>query len=425
MPSVATTTWYLVPSLPRSVGLRPVSSPPRLALTEQLSTTTSHAATSGPERTIRSRATWTRRSTAVALQSLRRRRKVEPQARPAVARSSRHCTPSRTKNRSVSTTLMVGLGGRPVPSGRSSIWSMIPATNAAALDAMSASRCQKHGKRTRGQPDAQRLTIVQGSANRLLVVHPLNQCKFWDGRDPEAARLPMTPSTTPDEWMPVIVPVGRGPCDGLLGLGPGLEAASFQSQRAQRLPPRFDQVQVRRVGGLEHELPARMQQAEQQHVGSAVDVEVVEHGVDPLDGRIDPALDRAQEIDPVDRGATLISQREGRAGGRLQGAEDVTSDTTPAVVDLLLGSFRGGAGWPHQPSARIALAGLRTHLIQADNYAARRCFGVKLLDRPLLRANSGSTRAPNQVSSCRHLRPSWMKISLIRLRRMATPCWLR
>src|SRR3954451_4575038 len=90
--------------------------------------------------------------------------------------------------------------------------------------------------------------------------------------------------------------------------------------------------------------PARMQQAERQHVGRAVDVEVVEHGVDPLDRRIDPALDRAQEIDPVDGGAALISQREGRAGGRLQGAEDVTSDTTPAVVDLLLGSFRGGAG---------------------------------------------------------------------------------
>src|SRR3954453_20351785 len=168
-PSVATTTWYLVPSLPRPVGLRPVRAPPRLALTEQLSTTTSHAATSGTERTIRSRATWTRRSTAVALQSLRRRRKGEPQARPAVARSSRHCTPSRTKNRRVSTILMVGMGGRPVPSGRSSIWSMIPATNAAALDAMSVSRCQRHGKRTRGQPDAQRLTIVQGSGNRALV----------------------------------------------------------------------------------------------------------------------------------------------------------------------------------------------------------------------------------------------------------------
>ena len=108
MPSVETTIWYLVPALPRSVGLGPVSSPPRLARTEQLSTTTSQGAASGPERTIRIRATWTRRSKAVALQPSRRRRRVEPQARPAAARSSRHCTPSRTKKRSVSTTSMVG-----------------------------------------------------------------------------------------------------------------------------------------------------------------------------------------------------------------------------------------------------------------------------------------------------------------------------
>src|SRR3954467_5956797 len=35
MPSVATTTWYLVPALPRSVGLGPVSSPPCLARTDE------------------------------------------------------------------------------------------------------------------------------------------------------------------------------------------------------------------------------------------------------------------------------------------------------------------------------------------------------------------------------------------------------
>src|SRR3954466_3592523 len=80
-----------------------------------------------------------------------------------------------------------------------------------------------------------------------LVVHPLNQCEIWDGRDPEAARLPMTPSTTPDEWMPVIVPVGRGASDRLLDLGPGLETAALQRQRAQHLPPGLDQVQV---GGI-------------------------------------------------------------------------------------------------------------------------------------------------------------------------------
>src|SRR3954454_19554596 len=154
MPSVEATTWYLVPALPRSVGLGPVSSPPRLARTEQLSTTTSHEVASGPARTIRTRVAWTQRSRAVALQSSSRRRKVEPEARPTIARSSRHCTPSRTKNRNASTTLIVGMGGRPVPSGRFSIWSMIPATNAAALDPMSASRCQRYGKQPRTQPDA-------------------------------------------------------------------------------------------------------------------------------------------------------------------------------------------------------------------------------------------------------------------------------
>src|SRR5689334_16113299 len=157
-PSVEATIWYLVPALPRSVGLGPVSSPPRLARTEQLSTTTSQAATSGPARTIRIRATWTWRSRAVAPQPSRRRRRVEPQARPAAARSSRHCTPSRTKKRSVSTTSMVGRGGRPVRYGRRSIRSMIPATSSAALVAMLASPCRRHGKRAPRAPGAERLT---------------------------------------------------------------------------------------------------------------------------------------------------------------------------------------------------------------------------------------------------------------------------
>jgi hypothetical protein len=61
-----------------------------------------------------------------------------------------------------------------------------------------------------------------------------------------------------------------------------------------------------------------MQQAEQQHVGRAVDVQVVEHRVDPLDRWIDPGLDRAQEVDPVDRGATLIGQGERFPGCWLQ-----------------------------------------------------------------------------------------------------------
>jgi hypothetical protein len=63
---------------------------------------------------------------------------------------------------------MVGIGGRPVPHGWSSIRSMIPATNATALDAMPASRCPRPGKPTESLPDAERLTIYQASGNLPL-----------------------------------------------------------------------------------------------------------------------------------------------------------------------------------------------------------------------------------------------------------------
>src|SRR3954449_5991733 len=76
-----------------------------------------------------------------------------------------------------------------------------------------------------------------------------------------------------------------------------------------------------------------------QHVGGAVDVEVVEHGVDPLDRGIDPGFDLAQEVDPVDGGAALVGQGEGGTGRGLEGAEHVAGDATPAVVDLLPGAL--------------------------------------------------------------------------------------
>ncbi len=66
--------------------------------------------------------------------------------------------------------------------------------------------------------------------NPGLVVHPLNEFKFWEGGDAEAARLPMTPPPAPDEGVPVLVPVGGGPRDGGFDLGPSLEATAFERQ---------------------------------------------------------------------------------------------------------------------------------------------------------------------------------------------------
>ncbi len=113
---------------------------------------------------------------------------------------------------------------------------------------------------------------------------------------------------------------------------------------------------------------------------------------------------------------------KGRAAGRLEGPENVAA-APPAVVDLLFGTFGLGCGRFHELLAWKALSRLWPHLVQADHYAADRRRSVELLDDPLFLAKSGSTRSPNQVSSWRHFRPSRMKISLIRLRRMAMP-WL-
>src|SRR5919197_1831016 len=102
-----------------------------------------------------------------------------------------------------------------------------------------------------------------------------------------------------------------------------------------------------------------MKEAEQQRVGRAVNVEVVEHGIDPLDRRIDPRLDGAQEVDPVGCGATLIRLRQCRAGRRLKGTKDIAGAPAPAVINLLLGALSLGARWPHELLAGIALARLR------------------------------------------------------------------
>ena len=119
-------------------------------------------------------------------------------------------------------------------------------------------------------------------------MHPLSCCSIRHGGDPGAARGAVPPSAAPDEGVLVLVPVRGGTPDGLFDFGPCLEAAALQRQGAQDLPPRLDQVEVGGVFGLEDELPARMGQRQEQHISSAVDVEVVQDGVDALEPRLDP-----------------------------------------------------------------------------------------------------------------------------------------
>src|SRR5215203_2499175 len=146
----------------------------------------------------------------------------------------------------------------------------------------------------------------------------------------------MAPAAAPDERVLVLVPVCSGTLDSLLDLGPGVEPSALESQRAQHLPPRLDEVQVGRILRLEDELPAWVGQGEQQHVDAAVDVEVVDDGVDPLGSGLDPALDADQEVDPVRGGPALVGRGEGGACGRLQRAEHVARDTQAHEYELYL-----------------------------------------------------------------------------------------
>src|SRR4051812_29261452 len=82
-----------------------------------------------------------------------------------------------------------------------------------------------------------------GSQSRWgLVVHPLSYCDIRHDGDPGAARGAVPPSAAPKEEMLVLVPVRGGAPDSLFDLRPSLEAAPFEGQRAQDLPPRLDQV---------------------------------------------------------------------------------------------------------------------------------------------------------------------------------------
>src|SRR3954465_863751 len=191
----------------------------------------------------------------------------------------------------------------------------------------------------------------------------------------------MAPTASPNEGMLVLVPVGGGAFNRLLDLGPGLEASPFQGQGAQHLPPRLDQVEVGRVLGLKDELPAGMEQAEQQYVRRAVSAEIVSYRIDPLDCGIDPGLDLAQEVDPVGCSSAIIRVSKGRAVGRLEGSENVAA-APPAVVDLLFGPFGLGRSRFHELLAWKAPRCLWAHLVQADHYAARWRRGVELLDDP-------------------------------------------
>ena len=86
----------------------------------------------------------------------------------------------------------------------------------------------------------------------------------------------MPPAPAPDEGMAMDVPGGPSRHHRLADFLPGVEAPDFQGQGAPDFPPWLDEMQIRGVLGLEDELPAGMDQTEQQHSRGAMDAQGIE-----------------------------------------------------------------------------------------------------------------------------------------------------
>src|SRR5262249_25731201 len=152
-----------------------------------------------------------------------------------------------------------------------------------------------------------------------------------------------------------------------------------------------------------------------------VGVEVVENGIHALGRGRYLLVDLFQEVDPVGNRAPRVVPGERLPSGRLERAEDVAL-AAPAIVNLLLGSLSRTLRRVDQALAGERLGRLGAHLVQADHDATCWWLGVEALNRPLLAANSGSTRWPNQVSCVRQRNPSRCNTSWMRLRLIARPC---
>src|SRR5215475_7644726 len=219
------------------------------------------------------------------------------------------------------------------------------------------------------------------------------------------------------------IPIGRCLLHSLANVVPGLETSTLESQGTQHFPPGFNQIQVRGILGLEHKLPARMGQAEQQDIGGPMRAQVIHNRIHALDVGRQPGVDAFEKIDPVGRCSAGVRLGEGFTCGRTKCSENVAL-APPSVVNLLFGALaavlltRRGLD---QVLTRMALGRLRPHFIQVHDDAVRRRGGVQLLNYPLFLAKSGSTRSPNHVSCVRQRKPSANRISSRRLRLMAMP----
>jgi len=169
-------------------------------------------------------------------------------------------------------------------------------------------------------------------------------------------------STTPDKGMLMGIPVGGGFLDRLLNLLPVLKALAFERQRAQDLPPGFDQVQVGRIGGLIDKLEAGMMDHEQQQVATMVHLQIVHDGVDALFLGWDLLVYVAEEVHKMHGAAARVALGPAVTSGLPQGPIDIAKGSA-SIINLLLGALGWASVHLKRLLAWIALGGDGSHLI--------------------------------------------------------------
>src|SRR5215475_242242 len=126
----------------------------------------------------------------------------------------------------------------------------------------------------------------------------------------------MSATSAPNKWMTMSVPISRGSFDCLLNFRPSFKAATFERERAQRLPPRLDQIEIGGILRLKDELPTRMLQAKQEDITRAMCTQVINNRIDTIEVLRQPLLDLLQEIDPINRRARPVGFRQSVSGRR-------------------------------------------------------------------------------------------------------------
>ena|SRR5215467_1901161 len=109
----------------------------------------------------------------------------------------------------------------------------------------------------------------------------------------------MAAAPPPDEGMLMGIPVSGCRLYGCYHLLPGLKTPTFERERAQDLPPGFDQIEIGSVRRLIDKLPALMMDHEEQQIVAMMHLQIIHDGVNALHLGWNLFIDKAEKVDEV------------------------------------------------------------------------------------------------------------------------------